>query len=141
MTPFYEWLAKQCRQFAQWLDPLPDALAELHDKLDTVRQTLSDAHKEMALMKQGVETDLAAMRGEMAKTQDALVALQQQHAHCVPVAHDDLYDKAVQLTQERETKGGGGEFKRKIVYTDLIDAFPQRSRREIALALEAALWR
>ena len=56
------------------------------------------------------------------------------------VGNDDLLKLARLLTQAQESfPDRSGEAKRHQVYAALIKSFPNRSKREIALAIEAAL--
>lgn len=133
---FVLWLALQSRRFAQWLDPRDEAGAYL-ETIDRLAQELSSV--------EGKHIDAVRQFGdalvELQAAHDAYVALEAKHAHCIPVARDRLYDHAVALTGVWETKNApSGEFKRHQVMASLMDEFPQRSKRDLALAIEAALW-
>ena len=51
-----------------------------------------------------------------------------------------VFDRALQLTQDANTVLSGGEAKRHLVYAKLIKDFPATSKRDLALAIELALF-
>lgn len=58
----------------------------------------------------------------------------------IPVPADDLLDRARVLTQAQESYAGrSGEAKRHQVYAQLWKEFPERSKRQMARTIEAAL--
>lgn len=61
-------------------------------------------------------------------------------AYRFDVTDDDLLDSARLLTAEWDKRDASGEYKRHQVLSALIDAFPNRSKRDMARAIEAALW-
>ncbi len=135
------WLARQLRHLAQWLDPLPDAEAALHAHIEQLRASHAAALQCYSQATDDAHQELKAMQGLREHAEEALYALELLHEHCIPVQHDALYDAAKRATADWEGRQApSGEFKRHQVYASLIDAFPERPKREIALALEAALW-
>lgn len=55
------------------------------------------------------------------------------------VPKDALYMRAVVLCAEAESYGTAGEQRRHQVYARLLKEFPTRSKRTVALAIEAGL--
>ena len=51
-----------------------------------------------------------------------------------------VLERATQLTQDADTSLTGGEAKRHQVYARLIKDFPMTPKRELALAIELALF-
>lgn len=78
--------------------------------------------------------------GPRVAAEAALAALRAQHAYCVPVPHDDVFASATLLTTDWNDRQASGEYKRHQVLASLMKAFPTRSHRDIALAIEAALY-
>jgi hypothetical protein len=52
---------------------------------------------------------------------------------------DELLQAASELTSKAESLPASGEYKRHQVFAQLIDRFPNRSKRELARAIEASL--
>lgn len=142
MTLFYVWLARQCRHLAQWFDPLPDAVSGLHAVIENLRGDLARSIDDMAHADNLHFSEMDGLRQKMERAADAFVLLQQQHQHCIPVDHDELYESACALTAHWNDKDApSGEYKRHNVLAGLKDAHPGRSERDMSLAIEAALWR
>lgn len=60
-------------------------------------------------------------------------------APVVPIASSALQQRASALTKEQETVDASGEYKRHIVYAQLIKEFPAETKRNIAKAIESVL--
>lgn len=67
---------------------------------------------------------------------DALYARMATSATVAP----EVLDRARVLTQDADTTLSGGEAKRHAVYARLIKDFPATAKRELALAIELALF-
>lgn len=59
----------------------------------------------------------------------------------LPVKLDALFDAAKELVEQIDVQDQTGEWKRHQVYAQLLKAFPERGKRAVALAIEAALSR
>ena len=137
---FAQFLARYVRAFAQWLDPLPDAVSGLHAVIAQNRADLASLVEDLARANDVHFIEMANVSTQLATATDQLVALQRAHAHCLPVPQDELAASARQMTQELADREASGAWKRGQVDARLKDAFPHRSGRERALAIEAALW-
>ena len=141
MTRVSQFIAHYVRAFAQWLDPLPDAVSALHDAIELLRDDLDAAQRALRSEQDDHRVDVETRRTELQAAEDALVALQRKHAACLPVPQDELYAAAVRVTQELDASDATGQWKRGQAYARLKDAYPSRSGMERSLAIEAALWR
>lgn len=139
-------IARYARIFAQWLDPLPDEVSALHAHIEQLREDRAHAHRDLDQSNEERAQDAVAYQTEVAKAQEETNAVERVHldfkrlhAHCVPVQRDDVYLAAVSLTLKWADRQASGEYKRHQVLSSLIDAFPSRPHKDLALAIEAAL--
>lgn len=142
------WLAHQLSRLVAWLNPQAiaaqesalDALAaEIHalraekDDLSTQFGALTNRYTDLRERFQNMEASRDGFERE-------LVAVKAKYANCLPFERDALFARAVELTSQWDVHNTSGEFKRHQVLASLMDDFPGRPRRDLALAIEAAIW-
>jgi uncharacterized membrane-anchored protein YhcB (DUF1043 family) len=57
----------------------------------------------------------------------------------VPIASCALQKRAAELTKAQENVDASGEYKRHVVYAQLLKEFPDEAKRKVSKAIEAAL--
>lgn len=79
-------------------------------------------------------------RDEVARAQDNVIAELKGRMATAATVDAAILARAKGLTQDADTLLTGGEAKRHFVYARLIKDFPTTARRELALAIELALF-
>lgn len=136
--------ARWFRRFADVLDPTEGAqhIAALEARgKDLDAQLLLSAKKIEAMQRVAVQTaaDQLARIDALKLESETWRAELAKYAVHIPVPDDALLVKARELTAQWASVDVSGEFKRHHVLSSLMDAFPARSQKDMARAIEAAL--
>jgi len=142
------WLAAQLSRLVSWLNPqagkvTESAIEAIAAELRAVRAERDEVNAQI-----GVLTDRHAdlrqqhqlLEGMHGSLESELAALKAEYANYLPFKRDAMFARAVALVKQWDAHETSGEFKRHQVLASLMDDFPGRPRRELALAIEAAIW-